>query len=304
MNTLQYEERDFTVISLKYTQPHKKDECQIEEIAALRIRDGHTVNTWTALVRESSENNTCLSAAESDSESSFKQLLRQFLEFIGTDIIVTYQADTVIPLINNECRRLSLPSLSGTYIDILPMAEKVLPRQRRYDLSVLADHFQITPPDGRTISECWTIFPLYMRLSACLYRQRREWPIWMPALSESQYQYMEKALPRKIKKTFRCYLCWGFSVHYFYLKRPLLNLLYWCSLGGLGLWFFIDLFRIPFLIDQYNEKISMETLNEAKQLFPVSENPAAPPSADPDLSLSSLHRSGRPLQNGSFPPTA
>lgn len=151
MNTLQYEERDFTVISLKYTQPHKKDECQIEEIAALRIRDGHTVNTWTALVRESSENNTCLSAAESDSESSFKQLLRQFLEFIGTDIIVTYQADTVIPLINNECRRLSLPSLSGTYIDILPMAEKVLPRQRRYDLSVLADHFQITPPDGRTI---------------------------------------------------------------------------------------------------------------------------------------------------------
>ena len=95
----------------------------------------------------------------------------------------------------------------------------------------------------------------------------------------------------------------GIQCPLFYLKRPLLNLLYWCSLGD-WVYGFIDLFRIPFLIDQYNEKISMETLNEAKQLFPVSENPAAPPSADPDLSLSSLHRSGRPLQNGSFPPTA
>lgn len=289
MNTLQYEERDFTVVSLTYTQPHK-NEYQIKEIGALRIRDGRAVETWTALMTEKK--------AEGNSP---KQQMQQLLQFIGTDIIVTYEADFILSLMNRECRRFSLPSFSGISIDILPMAEKALPQQRRYDLPVLADYFQIVRPNGQALSACRTIFPIYMRLSSRLYKKRREWPVWMPALSESQYQYMEKTLPKRIKRTFWCYLCWIFGIHYFYLKRPLLNLVYWCSLGGLGLWLFIDVFRIPFLIDQYNEKISMETLQEARRLFPAPEETPSPVPAESQQQHKSC-REDRPLQSSPLPP--
>lgn len=61
----------------------------------------------------------------------------------------------------------------------------------------------------------------------------------------------------KMKSTGTAYLCWFFlGCHYAYLGKWGLQILYWITLGGFGIWCLIDLFHIPSKINQHNLLIS------------------------------------------------
>jgi hypothetical protein len=61
----------------------------------------------------------------------------------------------------------------------------------------------------------------------------------------------------KMKSTGTAYLCWFFfGVHYAYLGKWGLQILYWITFGGLGLWCLIDLFHIPTKVNNHNLLIS------------------------------------------------
>lgn len=45
-----------------------------------------------------------------------------------------------------------------------------------------------------------------------------------------------------------------FGIHYFYLGEIGLGLLYWMTCGGLGLWWYIDLYRAKRLADIHNQR--------------------------------------------------
>jgi len=58
-----------------------------------------------------------------------------------------------------------------------------------------------------------------------------------------------------MKSTAVTYLLWFFfGLHYIYLGKIGTQFLYWITLGGLGLWAFIDLFRIPGMVESANNK--------------------------------------------------
>ncbi len=66
-------------------------------------------------------------------------------------------------------------------------------------------------------------------------------------------------LQSKMKSTGVAYLCWFFiGVHYAYLGKWRLQILYWITLGGIGIWAFIDLFTMPSKVDRYNRKIAFQ----------------------------------------------
>lgn len=66
-------------------------------------------------------------------------------------------------------------------------------------------------------------------------------------------------LQSKMKSLGTAYLCWFFlGCHYAYLGNWGLQLLYWLTLGGLGIWAFIDLFHIPTKVNNYNLVISRQ----------------------------------------------
>ena len=48
------------------------------------------------------------------------------------------------------------------------------------------------------------------------------------------------------------------GAHYLYLGRVGLQILFWVTLGGFGLWLLIDLFRVPDLVNEYNMPIYEE----------------------------------------------
>ncbi|MCC5944898.1 MAG: DUF4178 domain-containing protein [Bernardetiaceae bacterium] len=47
-----------------------------------------------------------------------------------------------------------------------------------------------------------------------------------------------------------------FWAHYAYYEQWLLQVLFWITGGGFGLWWFIDLFRIPAINKEYNQKLA------------------------------------------------
>lgn len=61
-------------------------------------------------------------------------------------------------------------------------------------------------------------------------------------------------------------LVWLFalSCHYWYLNAWKLQLLYWLTLGGFGLWTLVDMFRLTPLLKQYNDKLAAATLEIVK----------------------------------------
>jgi hypothetical protein len=63
-------------------------------------------------------------------------------------------------------------------------------------------------------------------------------------------------LQSKIKPTMTVYLYWFlFGSHYGYLGRWNIQILFWITFGGLGVWAIIDLFTMSDLIVKHRESI-------------------------------------------------
>lgn len=87
----------------------------------------------------------------------------------------------------------------------------------------------------------------------------------MKNLTEQERMYV---LTANKKDTGVTYLCWFFfGVHYFYLNKPLTNIIYWLTLGGLGIWAIVDLFRIPTMVQARNSENIQDAVNEAKFIY-------------------------------------
>lgn len=83
----------------------------------------------------------------------------------------------------------------------------------------------------------------------------------------TQEAFLTEFRKRK-KSTFMAYLLWFVfpAWHYFYLGKVWLNLLFWITFGGLGIWWFIDLFRIYGMVREYNKSVAIRTLQEIQFL--------------------------------------
>jgi len=59
---------------------------------------------------------------------------------------------------------------------------------------------------------------------------------------------------------------WFLGCHYGYLGKWGVQLVYWFTLGGLGLWMFIDMFRLSGLVKKHNNLIyqQLEDIEEDK----------------------------------------
>lgn len=80
---------------------------------------------------------------------------------------------------------------------------------------------------------------------------------------EKQEQFLEEYRKRS-KSIVIAYLRWIILPyqHYAYLEKNLQMVVYLLSVGGLGVWAIIDLFRIPGLVRQYNRDAARMALAE------------------------------------------
>jgi len=69
---------------------------------------------------------------------------------------------------------------------------------------------------------------------------------------------------KKRKSGFVAFLLWCVfpAWHYFYVSKVWVNLLFWLTIGGFGIWWVIDLFRLSGLVREYNKTIAISVLKE------------------------------------------
>ncbi|MDA0782181.1 MAG: hypothetical protein PQ612_04730 [Rickettsiales bacterium] len=60
-------------------------------------------------------------------------------------------------------------------------------------------------------------------------------------------------------------ICWFFSFHYVYVGRWKMFFLFFFSLGGLFIWWVIDLFRLDTILKQYNKKKAEELFEKLEK---------------------------------------
>ena len=66
-------------------------------------------------------------------------------------------------------------------------------------------------------------------------------------------------LQSKMKSTGTAYLCWFFlGCHYACLGKWGIQILYWITLGGVGIWVLIDLFLMGSIVNKHNALIAQQ----------------------------------------------
>ncbi len=96
-------------------------------------------------------------------------------------------------------------------------------------------------------------------------------PLWvraelarLPAQQQDEFVYEYR---RKLKSLPLAYLCWlAGGSHYLYLRRGWMQVFFWMTLGGMGLWWIIDGFRLPRLVHDYNADVGVDLLRTLRVL--------------------------------------
>lgn len=96
-------------------------------------------------------------------------------------------------------------------------------------------------------------------------------PLWVRAelarLPAEQQDEFVFEYSRQIKSLGMAYLCWLLAgSHYLYLGRKGLQILMWATLGGLVVWWFLDAFRLPKLVWQYNADLGVNLVRALRIL--------------------------------------
>lgn len=71
---------------------------------------------------------------------------------------------------------------------------------------------------------------------------------------------------KKIKSSFFAFLFAGSGCHYLYLGKYLMCFLFWGTMGGLGIWWFVDLFRVRGMVQEYNKTVAINVLRDIQVL--------------------------------------
>jgi len=58
-----------------------------------------------------------------------------------------------------------------------------------------------------------------------------------------------------IKKTSTAHILWIVGLHYLYLGKGGLQILYWITFGGFGVWAIVDIFTMSSKVDNVNNPI-------------------------------------------------
>lgn len=83
-------------------------------------------------------------------------------------------------------------------------------------------------------------------------------------MTELQQAEFVDSYRRKAKSTGIGYVCWLFSLHYAYVGQWGLEIIFLCTMGGFFIWWLVDAFRVPGIINNYNRDVAMDILREIK----------------------------------------
>jgi hypothetical protein len=91
----------------------------------------------------------------------------------------------------------------------------------------------------------------------------------LASLSAQKQEEFVEEYKRKRKSVALAYILMlpiFFLLHYGYLRKWGLQFLFWFTAGGMGVWWFIDLFRTYGMVQDYNKDVAVEVIRNLKAI--------------------------------------
>ena len=161
---------DYTVLDLETTGFEPQFD-NIIEIAALRVRNGEIVDSFSTLVRpydEIDEFITELTGITNDMLSvapTPEDIFPSVREFIGEDIIVGHNVNFDINFLYDWFEIILKEPFTNDFIDIMRIARKALPELQHHRLEDVATAFRVSPNVfHRALDDCQTTFECFRAL--------------------------------------------------------------------------------------------------------------------------------------------
>ncbi len=162
---------DYTLIDIETTGLIPAYD-EIIELSAIKVRDNEIIDKYSTLVKpeyEVDEFITELTGITNEmllNSPNIKDVLEQFINFIGDDIVVGYNVNFDINFIYDDYKGYFNKDFSNNYVDLMRICKKhcILPN---YELKTVSEFYNIsTQGHHRGLNDCYIEFELYNKVSA------------------------------------------------------------------------------------------------------------------------------------------
>lgn len=139
---------DYTVIDLE-TTGLSAERDEIIEVSAIRVRNHQPVDTFTELVNPGRKIDARIVELTGITDDMLigartkEEVLPEFLEFIGSDIVVGHNVSFDLGFIRKAAERVCVDIARNDYIDTLRLSRRLHPELPHHRLGDMVDHFCI-----------------------------------------------------------------------------------------------------------------------------------------------------------------
>ena len=138
---------EYCVLDIETTGLSYRTE-KITELGAIKIKNGEVIDTFECFVNPEKPipqkvvEVTHITDDMVKDARTIKEILPEFLEFMGDSVLVAHNADFDIGFLKHNAEKLGY-KLDNTYIDTLRLAKDLFPDYKRYKLGIIADKLGI-----------------------------------------------------------------------------------------------------------------------------------------------------------------
>lgn len=169
---------NYTVVDIETTGANVND-CELIEVAAVRIRDGKIEDTYSSLVKPDCKIPVFIEFLTGITNDMLKdaplpdKVLSEFTAFLGNDFVVGHNIVSFDSCVLYDYLRDVLGIVfSNQMVDTLHFARKCDVNPDNYKLTTLADYFGITYDPHRALNDCIANFQIYEKLKPLLDESR------------------------------------------------------------------------------------------------------------------------------------
>ena len=161
-NSLLQFPNDYTIVDLE-TTGLSPDYDYILEVAAIKVRNGVIVDTFSSLVKAEEDiwidpfitELTGITREMISNAPDIRAVFPEFISFIGTDIIIGHNANFDINFIYDNLEYLFGKYLDNDFVDTMRISRRLHPEERHHRLADLSARYQIDYSSShRALSDC------------------------------------------------------------------------------------------------------------------------------------------------------
>lgn len=144
---------------------------EIIEISAIKVRNDKVVDEFSSLIKPQGKissfitNLTGISNEMVNDAPCIDKVLKDFLLFIGNDVLIGHNVNFDIGFVNTNLLRLGHDQLCNDFVDNLRIARKVLTELHHHRLADLANYYLIdTTGAHRGLKDSYMTYEIFLKL--------------------------------------------------------------------------------------------------------------------------------------------